>query len=218
MNAIKNIFNLRPSPQDIASYGFTQLYNCLSLVWGTIIFKLKAFAFGVHLGKGVNCWGSVHIARSPKSEIIIGKKVSIVSSSQRCTASSIFAPCKFRTWSKTATIIVDDNVGLNGTSIVARSKTIHIGKGTMIAPNVTITDSDFHALWPPENRLLNPAFKGDADVMIGKNIWIGLQSIILKGVTIGDGSVIAAGSVVTKDIPAGVLAGGIPAKVIRKLS
>ncbi|MDD5593804.1 MAG: acyltransferase, partial [Candidatus Margulisbacteria bacterium] len=87
---------------------------------------------------------------------------------------------------------------------------------TMIAANTVIMDSDFHAVWPPENRPLNPA-QNDADVTIGRNAWIGVQSIILKGVTIGDNSIIAAGSVVVNDIPPNVLAGGVPAKVIKKL-
>jgi len=87
----------------------------------------------------------------------------------------------------------------------------------MIAPNVVIMDSDYHALWPPENRVINPAFERDRDVIIGKNVWIGSSCMILKGVTIGDNSVIAAGSIITKNIPSSVLAGGVPAKVIRNL-
>ena len=155
--------------------------------------------------------------RAPGSIIKIGNNVSIVSSSRRCTASSLYAPTKLRTWSKSAKIIIEDDVGLNGTSISARSKTVKIGKGTMIAPNVVIMDSDYHALWPPENRVINPAFERDRDVIIGKNVWIGSSCMILKGVTIGDNSVIAAGSIITKNIPSSVLAGGIPAKVIRNL-
>ncbi len=53
---------------------------------------------------------------------------------------------------------------------------------------------------------------------IGRNVWIGMRAIVLKGATIGDGAVIAAGSVVTGDIPGNVLAGGVPARVIRPLS
>ena len=55
-----------------------------------------------------------------------------------------------------------------------------------------------------------------APVRIGNDVWIGAHAVVLKGVTIGDGAVIAAGAVVTKDVPAGVIAGGMPARVIRQ--
>jgi len=178
---------------------------------------MKGAALGITIGRGVKCYGSIHIMRAPGSEIVIGNNVSIVSSSARCTAASIYAPTKLRTWSATAKIIIEDGVGLNGTSIAARSKTVRIGSGTMIAPNCVIADSDYHALWPPENRLHNPAFENDADVVIGKNVWVGMQTIILKGVTIGDNAIIGSGSVVTDNIPANVLAAGVPARVIKSL-
>jgi len=214
---LKKIIELRLSPQDVLSMTYVRLYQLMSGLIGTMLFKIKATAFGVKFGQGSRCYGPVHILRHPKSEMVIGNNVTIVSSTKRCTASSIFAPAKMRTLSGTAKIIIEDNVGLNGTSISARSKTVRIGKGTMIAPNVTITDSDFHRIWPPENRAISPGFENDADVIIGKNVWIGMQAIILKGVHIGDNSVIAAGSVVTRDIDADMLAGGIPTKKIRKL-
>ena len=87
----------------------------------------------------------------------------------------------------------------------------------MVGPNVVIVDADFHALWPPESRVSTPAIESDADVTIGRNVWIGMRSIVLKGVTIGDGAIVAAGSVVTGDIPSNTLAGGVPARVIRTL-
>nr|WP_268998954.1 DapH/DapD/GlmU-related protein [Leptospira interrogans] len=79
-------------------------------------------------------------------------------------------------------------------------------------------DSSFHALWPPEGRLTNPDFESDDDVVIGNNVWLGSQVIVLKGVKIGDNSVIGAGSVVTKSIPENCLAAGNPAKPIRFLN
>ncbi len=184
---------------------------------GTALLRLKARCLGIELGEGVRCWGKVHLSRHSGSRIEIGNNVSVVSSSQRCTSSSIYAPTKFKTLSRQASIVVDDGVGLNGTSITARTKSIKIGAETMVAPNVVIMDSDFHVLWPPEGRVLHPAFETDADVLIGKNVWIGSGSMILKGSRVGDNSVIAAGSVVTGDIPANVLAGGVPARVIRSL-
>jgi acetyltransferase-like isoleucine patch superfamily enzyme len=143
--------------------------------------------------------------------------VSLVSSTKRSTSSSLYSPIVLKTLSATAKIIIEDAVGLNGTSIVARSKTIIIGRGTMIAPNVTIMDSDFHATWHPEKRLTTPNFESDSSVIIGSNVWIGTRSIILKGVIIGDNSIIAAGSVVTKNVPPNTLVAGVPARPTRQL-
>lgn len=214
---LKKFKIFRYSIQDFINYAYLRIQWCFSGLVGTLIFRIKTFLFGVKTNRGTKCYGKIHIMRAPKSEITIGKNVSIISSTQRCTASSIFAPTKLRTWTKSARIIIADNVSLNGTAITARSKTIKIEQGSIIAPNVVIMDSDYHTLWPPNNRIANPAFENDADIIIGKNVWIGMQSIILKGVTIGDNSVIAAGSIVTKSIPSNVLAAGVPAKTIRNL-
>jgi len=183
----------------------------------TFFFKFKCFTWGVNLGYNSKCFGKVIIIRAPQSDIIIGNNCLLVSSSKRSTASSIYAPTKLRTFSSSAKIIIKDSVDLNGCSISCRSKLIEIGEGTMIAPNCTIMDSDFHALWPPEERRSNPAFERDKSVIIGKNVWIGSQSVILKGVKIGDNSIIGARSVVTKDVPENSLAVGNPARIIKKL-
>lgn len=96
------------------------------------------------------------------------------------------------------------------TRITAYQKII-IGDGCWIAWDVNIIDTDFHSI----------SINGDTGetvktVRIGNRVWIGARALILKGVTIGDGAVIAAGSVVTGDIPAGCLAAGVPARVIRE--
>lgn len=106
---------------------------------------------------------------------------------------------------------------MNGVSITSRTKSIYIGSNCRIAPNTVIVDSDYHSMIPPESRLQNPGFEFDKDVVINENVWIGMRSIILKGVTIGKNSVIAAGSVVVKDIPEDCLAAGVPAIVVKKL-
>jgi acetyltransferase-like isoleucine patch superfamily enzyme len=113
-------------------------------------------------------------------------------------------------------IIVLKNAKLNlGSGYINRNvkircyQEISIGNDVAISENVTIWDSDAHQIIGKEDQMTQP-------VSIGNHVWIGTNVTILKGVTIGDGAIIAAGSVVTKDIPAHCLAGGVPAKVIKE--
>lgn len=87
-------------------------------------------------------------------------------------------------------------------------KEIEIGNGVAISENVVIRDSDNHVI-------KNSKRSSSEKIKIGDNVWIGMNVTILKGVTIGEGSIIAAGALVNKDIPAKSLAGGVPAKVIK---
>ncbi|MBQ9767830.1 MAG: sugar O-acetyltransferase [Lachnospiraceae bacterium] len=90
---------------------------------------------------------------------------------------------------------------------------IYVGNDVMFAPNVVISTT---------NHTINPELRKDRmqyvkPVHIGKNVWIGSGAVILPGVTIGDNSVIGAGSVVTKDVPANVVAVGNPCRVLREI-
>ena len=84
---------------------------------------------------------------------------------------------------------------------------ITIGDLCVFGEQVIIRDDDGHTLDDTPRT---------APITIGNNVWVGARAMILKGVTIGDGAVVAAGSVVTKDVPGGTLVGGVPARVIRK--
>lgn len=213
---VRRAIEQRVTLQDVLAYMAISVQRCWSQGLGTAFLRLKGVLFGVKVGKGVTACGRVTLGRWPGSEITIGAHSSLISSSRRCTASTLFAPVRFRTFAPTARILLAEGVQLNGTSLTARSRTISIGKHTMIAPNCVITDSDFHALWPAETRHIEPAFERDADVKIGEYVWIGMHSIILKGVTIGDGAIIGAGSVVTRDVPAGSVVAGCPARVLKQ--
>ena len=90
---------------------------------------------------------------------------------------------------------------------------VKIGDNVLIAPNVTITTTG-HAI-EPELRKKSAQFS--LPVEIGPNVWIGANSVIMPGVHIGENSVIGAGSVVTRDIPAGVVAFGTPCRVVREI-
>ncbi len=114
----------------------------------------------------------------------------------------------------TASIEIGDGVWINNNAvIIAERGSIHIGANTLIGTEFTVYDSDFHDLHP-ERRLTGT--HECAPVCIGKNVFIGSRVTVLKGVTIGDNSVIAAGSVVTKDVPETSIVGGAPARVIAK--
>ena len=90
---------------------------------------------------------------------------------------------------------------------------IYIGDSVMIGPNVTIATAGH----PVEPSLRRQAIQYNADVHIGANVWIGAGAVILPGVTIGENTVIGGGSVVTKDIPANVVAVGNPCRVLRPI-
>jgi acetyltransferase-like isoleucine patch superfamily enzyme len=148
------------------------------------------------------------------ARISIGDHLHMVSSPSR-SAITLFSRCSLTAYAG-AEIHVGNRVGLNGTAITSK-KRIAIGDGTMIAPNVIIVDSDFHAQWPAETRLTSSTAEWDREVVIGRNVWIGMNSIILKGSVVGDGAIIGAGSVVSGRIPANVVAAGNPARVLREL-
>lgn len=90
---------------------------------------------------------------------------------------------------------------------------IYVGDFTMFGPNVTVAAAG-HPLLP---ALREQGYQYNAPVHIGKNCWIGAGAILVPGVTVGDNTVIGAGSVVTKDIPANVLAVGNPCRVLREI-
>lgn len=114
-----------------------------------------------------------------------------------------------------AIIELGDGVELNNNAYLkSEGAGIHIGPRALLGSNVQILDSDFHDLHPDRRRGGRPAM---APVRLGENVFIGDGAKILKGVTIGTDSVVGAGSVVTGSIPAGVIAAGNPARVVREL-
>ena len=109
---------------------------------------------------------------------------------------------------------VGDNFYANFNLTVVDDADIYIGSSVMIAPNVVIA-TGAHPICP---ELREQVYQYNLPVRIGSRVWIGAGTIILPGVTIGDNSVIGAGSVVTKDIPAGVVAVGNPCRVLREIN
>ncbi len=114
---------------------------------------------------------------------------------------------------KASKITIGKDCAFSNNVTVVAVKSVSIGDRCLIGDLVMIIDSDFHGVAPEARRT-----KGeDAPVSIGENVWLGSRVIVLKGVTIGDNAVVAAGSLVTKDVPANMLVAGVPAKVIRRV-
>ncbi len=206
------------TPGNVVSYLSLQHMRFWGVVMGTLRLRCKTLLLGVRLGRGVRAHGAVGLLRWPGSRIDIGDDVSIISSWRRATACTLAAPARLRTFGPDAVISIGPACELSGTSIAVRSTSVTLGRQVLVGPNCVITDADFHAPWPPEARAASPGTERDRPVRIDDYVWIGMNCHILKGVHIGRGAIIGAGSVVTRDIPSFCLAAGNPARVIRRLA
>lgn len=170
----------------------------------------------VQFGEGFYCESAQifrHLRSKRPSAVVIGNHV------------SCYAGCSFAI-GENGRCTVGDFTLLNGALVMAEEK-IDIGSYCLISWGVGIADSDFHPLEPAQRLIdaqaLAPFFKDrpprpkltTAPVKICDNVWIGMNAVILKGVAIGDNSVVAAGAVVTKSVPANTIVAGNPAVVVK---
>lgn len=178
------------------------------------IARVRFALSGVQWGKHWRIYGLPIIQRHRQSTIKIGDHLNL-RSTVRSNPLGPTHPVILSTWRCGATLAIGDYFGMTGGSIVTESH-IQIGSHVLIGANCVIADTDFHPLELRE-RWEDSADAATAPIVIGDYVFIGMQSVVLKGVTIGAGSVIGACSVVTRDIPPGVIAAGNPARVIREL-
>lgn len=179
----------------------------------------KFYAFLISKKRGVTTRGKLTINGQPLIDIRNGSTLAIgsgvtLNSRNRGYHINMHSPVKIFVDRAGAKISIGDNTRIHGTCIHAY-QLIEIGKNCLIAANCQIFDGNGHDL-SFENVAARIYTSGSSKpIRIEDNVWIGANSIILPGVTIGAGSVISANSVVTKDIPSMVVAGGNPAKIIR---
>nr|WP_324253299.1 acyltransferase [Vibrio parahaemolyticus] len=168
----------------------------------------------IEIGKKLELKGTPLIDIKDDCFLLIEDSVTL-NSQNRGYHVNMHSPIKLYADRKGAIIRIGTNTRIHGTCIHAY-ESITIGKNCLIAANCQIFDGSGHDLSfsDVENRINTRGVS--KPVLIEDNVWIGINSIILPGVTIGNGSVIAANSVVTKDIPPMVLAGGNPAKIIKR--
>lgn len=179
----------------------------LSRLWVMILHSK-----GLTIGENAFLYGLPLARLIKQSSITLGHSCSL-NSSKASNPLVCHQPVSLRTLSSEAQITIGDRVGLSSSTICA-SKKISIGSGTLVGAGCIIIDNDFHE-WDHEKKIWGGASLANAkEVSIGENVFIGARCIILKGVTIHDEAIIGAGSVVTRDVGAGTIVAGNPAKKI----
>lgn len=116
-----------------------------------------------------------------------------------------------------AEIVIGDDVSIMDDCQFSAALSIRIGDGVLLGNNVFITDN-FHGSGNLEELDIPPAKRSlyvKGKVEIGKNVWIGRNVCVMPNVSIGDGAIIGANAVVTKDVPAYAIAGGVPVKIVK---
>jgi acetyltransferase-like isoleucine patch superfamily enzyme len=186
---------------------FFVLQNNCATFYATMLARTYLGIWGIHFGKGCSFGGMPMIRKYPGSEITIGEYCRF-NSRTHFNFIGINHPVVLSTHNSDAVITIGNRCGFSGTSIGC-GKNITIGNQVRCGANTVITDTDWHTD--------DPRTTPDEPVVIEDNVWIGLNVTVLKGSRIGEGSFIASGSIVSGDIPSGVVAGGIPAKTLRSL-
>jgi acetyltransferase-like isoleucine patch superfamily enzyme len=184
---------------------------------------LKAWWWGIKIGKQGSVNGLPVFRKTPGSTFSIGQHYRILSTFSS-NLHGLNRKTMFNTISPSASLSIGDNCGFSAT-VIACGLSINIGNRVMVGANSTITDTDSHSIHYKERHpdfysIRVSGWKEDvrlAPIVIEDDVFIGMNTLVLKGVTIGKGSVIGAGSVVSKSIPPNVIAAGNPARVIRNL-
>lgn len=179
--------------------------------WYKILLKLMK----VKYGKKLLLKGIPVIVNKKGAQMSIGENVTI-KSSFLSNLVGLYSRTIIVTRTEDSKIIIGNNVGISGATIYAR-KSIEIGDNTLIGGNVKILDNDFH---PLEIEARNKDIKEKIlakPIKIGKDCFIGCNSIILKGTELGNGCVVGAGAVVSGKFEDNSVIAGNPGKVVKKV-
>ena len=191
-----------------------KISNRIGSLMSLPIVRLKFLLSGIKWGPGWRFYGSPIVQKHALSRMVFGAGLQLRSRT-RSNPLGINHPVILATLRPGAQLTVGDSFGMSGGCICV-AENVSIGNHVAIGANSTITDTDFHPL-RAEIRATRPQEGRTKPVVIEDEVFIGTNCLILKGVTIGRGSVIGAGSVVTGDVPPGVIVAGNPARIIREL-
>lgn len=199
---------------DLRGYIFVRLRFLRIKIYSVIssaIAKLSMLLRGIEFGDRLKFYGLPVLVRTVNSRIRIGNNCSF-RSDFTSNLVGVNRKCIITTLRRNSEIQIGDNSGFSGT-VIAAAGSIKIGKRVLCGANTTITDFDWHGIMPDKRNVPDEA----KPVVIGDNVWVGLNTVILKGVTIGENTVIGANSLVTRDIPPNVIAAGNPCKIIKDI-
>lgn len=186
----------------------SNLKMALWRVWSLLhIFRLRLK--GMRFGKGCFVDGMPYVRMAKGSRIILGNDVTLASRAHHNPILKHRAA--LHTLDPSAVIDLHDHSGISGCSLVC-SMRISIGEYTIIGPDTLVYDSEGHHYSPETGWRIRTIRTGNP-ITIGKKCYIGTRCLILSGANIGDNCVIAAGTVVNRDIPAGHYASGNPAVI-----
>lgn len=174
--------------------------------------KAEAAWEGVTLGPGCRFYGLARFHRVGRSSIVVGGGC-VFRSVPWSNPVGVDRPCMVSAIGSGARVLIGSGAGFTATVICAAEEIV-IGDNVLCGSNVTIVDADWHGLDPSARR---GNVGATAPVRIEDDVFLGLGAVVLKGVTIGHGSVVGAGSVVTRSIPPLSVAAGNPARVLRTL-
>lgn len=187
--------------------GWTELARWLAYPRVRLIFNLH----GIPWGRGWRFYGVPIVQKHRGSQMRFGPYLQLRSKA-RANPLGANRPVILTTWRAGANLEIGGHFGMTGGTICVAQR-VSIGHRVTVGANTIIMDTDFHPLHPVQRRA-HPDGANTAPITIEDDVFIGLQCIILKGVTLGQGCVVGAGSVVTRDVPAGVIVAGNPAKPV----
>ncbi len=184
----------------------------LSRIW-----EARTRLYGVDIEGSVRFFGRPTIRRARGSKISIGSRGVLISCARR-NGLGTSRRVVLRTLLPDAQIAIGEDVGINGATISA-ARSISIGNRVLIGGDAAIIDTDFHPVHEVPRRYASlPEPRAGEEIVIEDDVVVGARAIVLKGARIGRGTVIGAGSVVTGEIPSGVIAIGNPCRVITRIN
>ena len=189
---------------------FNLINSWITYPQARIIFALNRIAWG----KGWRFYGLPIIQKHRRSTMRFGQRLQL-RSQERSNPLGISHPVFLATLHANACLEVGEDLAMSGGAICVAER-VTIGNRVALGANSTIVDTDFHPLGMPHGHHSLQKVK-TAPVFIEDDVFVGMNSVILKGVTVGSGSVIGAGSVVTRDVPPHVIVAGNPARVVREI-